>query len=475
MVNPLYFFCHDDCGEVPHDDRKIHYEALRALYDLSPPTDLDQHHRRKNLFVCPLIARLITMTEVLLQLNRQGMPRYDKLSYPARFGRYHELIWEDCTYHLALDGFPKFLQGRAGWPHPQEWLKLSRAGDWAYYSAMGYRDLFGLTGEYYYPHLNYVSNPIYSNNPLQSAVVQELLADHDGRCALVNSLAANKDFPADQRQVLKAFSTWTTNRINGLAAELHRIIKARVPVLPPDCRHVDYDVLPLMISEGCLANCGFCRIKTSTGFRLRDRGELSAQLEGLQNCYGPEIANLAGLFLGQHDALGSGIQPVLSAVEPAMGLLRPSPYVGPFSVFLFSSASSLMAVSDQDLQRLNDLPGKVYMNVGLESFDQQTLDNIAKPVSAEENRKTFKRICQLNRRLSRLNISINIIAGNLAGPKHLPATEAILAELSGFDPFTTMYLSPLMDNFNRAAFLADLRNLKSIGKLEVFPYLIQRL
>ena len=411
-----------------------------------------------------------------VRTKKQGAARYDKLSYPARFGRYHELILDECTYHLALDGFPKFLQSHSNtWPQPQEWLKLSRAGDWAYYSAMGYRDLYGLTGEYYYPHLAYTSNPIYDTNPLQSRVVRELLAGHDDRCAQAATLAASKALPAEQRQILKLFSIWSTGRIKGLATELHRIIKARVPVLPPDCRHVDYDVVPLMISEGCQANCSFCRIKTTGGFHLRDRNEITAQLNDLQDWLGLERSNHAGLFLGQHDALGGGTQPILDAVELAMNMLPPSQHLAPFSIFLFGSVPSLMAVSDTELHYLNTLPGRVYINIGLESFDQQTLENIGKPVNAEENKETFRRICKLNQRHTNLNISVNIIAGDMAGPNHLQATRTVLEEIYGFDPHTTIYLSPLMSNFNRSDFLSDLRSLKSLRKLDIYPYLIQRL
>lgn len=399
------------------------------------------------------------------------------MSYPARFGRYHELHWKDCTYHLALDGFPKFLQGRGEtWPHPLEWLKLSRAGDWVYYSAMGYRDLHDLCGEYYYPFLSYSSNPIFDDNPLKTPVVQGLLANHDLHCTKAALLVQDAvDLTKEEMEVLSLFSRWNSKAIARYANKLHRIIKANVPVLPPDCRHVDYDVIPLVISEGCLANCGFCRIKTTNGFHQRSIAEVKEQIIELKKHFGPELANYAGLFLGQHDGLGSGIEPVMHAVEQAIDILQLGQLIKPVMVFLFASVSSLMAISDYTLTRLTALPAKIFINVGIESFDQETLNILRKPVTAKENQKAFDRILKINRSHNDLAISVNLVSGNSVGPDHIPTTLAILSRMTGFDPYTTLYLAPLMDDFHIKGFFDDLQRLKSMHKMAVFPYLIQRL
>ena len=46
------------------------------------------------------------------------------------------------------------------------------------------------------------------------------------------------------------------------ADQLHRLIGGQVTVLPPDTRHVDYEVIPIIVADGCLYHCGFCRVKT---------------------------------------------------------------------------------------------------------------------------------------------------------------------------------------------------------------------
>lgn len=412
-----------------------------------------------------------------LLLNQKGLNQYAKLSYPARFGRYHELRLQDCIYHLSLDGFPKFLQGtQETWPHPSEWIKLTRAGDWVYYSAMGYHDLYDLCGEYYYPFLPYGSNPLFDNNPLNSQAVQKLLADHDLRCREAALLAQNgRELTDEERKILLLFSRWDTNQIRRHADGLHRIIKARIPVLPPDCRHVDYDVIPLVVTEGCLANCGFCCIKTSGEFRERSREEVMEQLIGLKGHLGPEMANYAGIFLGQHDALGAGIEPGLNAMEQALDVLQPGRFIKPLTFFLFASVPSLMQLKDHDLTRLAKTQAKVFINVGIESFDQETLNILRKPVSAEENLQAFARILRINRTRGDLNISVNLVSGNSVGAGHIPAIINMLSRINGFDPYTTIYLSPLIGDFNRKKFLAELNLLKSIRKIEIFPYLIQRL
>ncbi len=412
-----------------------------------------------------------------LLINKEGLHRYQKLSYPVRFGRYHELQWEDCTYHLALDGFPKFLQGRGGtWPHPLEWLKLSRAGDWAYYSAMGYHDLHELCGEYYYPFLAYGSNPIFDDNPLKTPVVQSLLGNHDLRCSKAGLLAQSAvDLSKEERDVLFLFSRWNSRIIARYAAKMHRIIKVNVPVLPPDCRHVDYDVIPVLVNEGCMANCGFCRVKTSSDFHQRSAAEVREQLVELKKHFGHELANYSDIFLGQHDVLGSGIEPLLNAIEETINILQPGQLITPPMFFLFASVPSFMQINDYDIIRLTAFPAKIFINVGIESFDQNTLHILRKPVTAEENRKAFARILKINRVHDNLNISVNLIDGNSVGHDHISATIDVLSHINRFDPYTTIYLSPLMNDFHRKGFLAHLQRLKSMGKLAVFPYLIQRL
>lgn len=413
-----------------------------------------------------------------LNLHKQGLSSYKKLSYPARFGRYHELITPTGTYHLCLDGFPKFFQARDRWPHPQEWLKITRGGDAVYYSSLGYRDLFDLTGEYYYPFLPYSSNSIFFNAPLSPEVMKQLRRKHDQLCGQAAVFSETLPAGSEQQKTIKDFSGWTWKKIISSAQHLHRLIQARVPVLPPDCRHLDYDVIPFVISDGCQANCGFCNVKTGAEFRVRSDEEINEQLVGLKEFFDEELKNYAGIFLGQHDALAAGVTKICRAMKKAdeiLGIGRG--HVRQPTVCQFGSAWSLLATDDNDLQQLADQPYKFYINIGLESFDQNTLNNLRKPVSAEENRQAFKRIVAINRRYCNIEISVNLIFGEIAGSDHLNTIlQVVNSENSRSNILTTLYLSPLAVNgFCRQNFFQALRILKSRLRVPVYPYLIQRL
>lgn len=403
---------------------------------------------------------------------------HGKLSYPVRCGRYHELQTPDALYHLGLDGFPKYAQGRrAGWPHPQEWLKSTRGGDWLYYSSQGYGDLFDLTGEYYYPFVSYASNPLFSGNPFHSPAVAGLLQGHDQCCRQAAARAEAGGFTGEAGEVLRRFSHWTGEARARHGRDWLRLLHARIPVLPPDCRHVDYDVLPVILSQGCLANCGFCRIKTGGEFSVRPLPEVTKQLAGLQGLLGPELANYRGIFFGQHDVLACGIDHIDTALSVVLqwlpadhGLVREP------EVFFFASTASLLTVDETELRRLERNDCRVHINIGLESFDQATLDALQKPVRSEENIAAFRRMLAINRRCGHLTLSANLISGRLAGPGHIDrAIEVIKAEVRVFEPGSVLYLSPLTGEYDIKEVRSDLRRIQALRRLPVYPYLIQRL
>lgn len=413
-----------------------------------------------------------------LRLHCQGLAVHEKLSYPVRYGRYHELLTPDAVYHLGLDGFPKYAQGRrADWPHPQEWLKLTRGGDWIYYSTQGYSDLFDLTGEYYYPFLSYVSNPLFSGNPFQCRAVVDLLQGHDQLCRQAAELVDTGVFTEEAGDVLRLFSHWSSEIISRHGQAHLRLLQTRIPVLPPDCRHVDYDVLPVIISEGCLANCGFCRVKTSGEFRVRPLPEVEKQLLGLQGLLGAELANYRGIFLGQHDTLACGIDHIHAALELVLGRLALGRgFVREPVVFFFASTASLLAAGEAELRRLERNDCRIHINIGLESFDQATLDALQKPVRGEDNIAAFRRILTINRQCSRLALSANLVSGRQTGPGHLDRTIAVITrEVPVFDPGTVIYLSPLTGAYVVREVRADLRRIQALRRLPVYPYLIQRL
>jgi len=405
---------------------------------------------------------------------RQGQPVHRKLSYPARCGLYHELLTPAGRYHLGLDGFPKFFQGsRSDWPHPQEWLKITRNADPVYYSTQGYSDVYALTGEYYYPLPAYPTNALYVPDAGQRAAMDRFVSIHREMTGLA---AACRNGPYREGRILEMFSAWTWEGMTAFSRRLHRIIQAQVPVLPPDCRHVDYEVLPLVIAEGCQANCGFCRIKSAAEFRLRTPAEIRAQLAGLAALFGDELANYRGVFLGQHDALAAGGAVIEEAVASVLELLDPKErHVRGLEVFLFGSTGSFLDLDDSGLARLQALPCRLFVNIGLESFDQGTLEYLRKPLRADENRAAFARMLAVNRSGGSLSVTANLLLGDPLAPGHLRSLQAVLSSPQHPHPETVVYLSPMLGAYQPASILGTVRMIKNIAKVRTYPYMIHRL
>nr|CBX29241.1 hypothetical protein N47_J02220 [uncultured Desulfobacterium sp.] len=73
------------------------------------------------------------------------------------------------------------------------------------------------------------------------------------------------------------------NNNSGLPDEpdIHSIIGSSISVLPPDTRHSDYDVIPVIIADGCIYNCNFCSVKSGEKINIRDEANISRQLNHL--------------------------------------------------------------------------------------------------------------------------------------------------------------------------------------------------
>ncbi len=102
---------------------------------------------------------------------------------------------------------------------------------------------------------------------------------------------------------------------------LNEIIGGRVSVLPPDTRHVDYEIIPLMISDGCLYHCNFCCVKSAQKFQARSKTDILEQIGRLKDFYGRNIENYNGLFLGNHDALEAGEELISFSASEAYSAL----------------------------------------------------------------------------------------------------------------------------------------------------------
>jgi len=201
-----------------------------------------------------------------ISLKHEGSKNYTKTSYPVRYGLYSEIEYNGFRFQFNLNGEVKYIAGTSpDWPHLAEWLKRTPGNDWLYYSTGNYyAGVVDLLGEYYFPFPAYPTNCLFKENPFVCPNVITALKEMENIASLAHE--QSKNYRSAEHQELNDFLTLiekkSTGHLRNRADKLHRILKAQVSVLPPDCRHVDYDVIPVMISDGCLYNCSFCEVKS---------------------------------------------------------------------------------------------------------------------------------------------------------------------------------------------------------------------
>ncbi len=421
--------------------------------------------------------------DLIITIGKQGAERFGTFSYPVRYGRYSEIRTPAHSFHFNLNGEIKFIEGRRNsWPHPAEWLKRTVGNDWVYYSAGDYKGVYDLLGEYYYPYLSYPSNSIMGDNPFENNQLKRAI---DAWASLRDK--ARRLAPATAsgavRELLGRVSELTPAKLRTKAVELHRVVGGRVTVLPPDSRHVDYDVVPVTIAEGCLLNCGFCRVKSGHRFKTVSDSEILEQLQQLKRLYGRDLPNYNAVLLGQHDALQAGKEVIRFAAEKAYELFGlEHAYLEKPALFLFGSPVSLIGAEDDVFELLNGLPyDTVYINIGLEAADCATLRGLRRPVTVETVYEAFTRMLDINRRYDGVEVTANFVFSDEFSPDHFES----LLELTRnrLDPLRAkgaIYLSPLvneenLDDARRREILRRFRDLKTHSRLPTYLYLIQRL
>ncbi len=422
------------------------------------------------------------LDDLIITLDKEGSKEFSKVSFPVRYGRFSEIKTPGYIYQFNLNGEIKYIQGIGqGWPHPAEWLKRTAANDWVYYSAGDYKDIYDYFGEYYFPYLSYPSNSIIDGDPLN---------DHSIICAkkFFRALRARlgKFVSSPKPESVKNFLTRVMRNdeetLRRRADQLHRLIGGRVTVLPPDARHVDYDVIPIIVADGCLYRCGFCRVKTGQDFAPRRAGDIATQIKNLKRYYGKDLHNYNAIFLGQHDALSAGRGLLEMAAQTAYELFEfERSYLKGTFLFLFGSIDSIIHSEEKLFESLDRLPFSTYINVGLESNDPATLEGLKKPVSVEQVGEAFFRISDINRRYEKVEVTTNFVFGRHLPASHLPS----LLGLVGNRPHLSrnkgvVYLSPLTeegmrDKEDKRELLRRFLKLKSQSRPPMFIYLIQRL
>ncbi len=414
--------------------------------------------------------------ETSITLNKEGSDTYTKISYPVRYGVYSEIKTRDAVLHFNLNHEIVRAVGRTRqWIHPNEWLKRTRGDDWVYYSNGGYTGVFEATGEYYLPNLQYPTNAIIGGKPFKEPAVKDLTEAWHQR--LIEIRESVNGVPSQVGRFLDQACAITPETLGQRAQQLFEISGGRVTVMPPDARHVDYDIIPLTISQGCLYKCRFCRIKTDHPFALKTREEITQQILALKKLYNKDRSNYNSLFLGEHDALAAGRELIVFAAEQSLALLGlDRANLGGSNLFLFGSVDSLLDTDPGLFDQLNRLFSNTYINIGLESADQETLDKLGKPITVAKVEEAFETIQAINHRYPNIEITCNFIMDESLPKGHYPSFLRLVREnFPHAKSKGTVYLSPLTINRPSREMVFEFNRLKCLSRLPTFLYIIQRL
>ena len=435
--------------------------------------------------------------DVRIGVDLAGYSTYTKTRSPVNYGRYSFISTKKAS--LVFNRRSEIIKVRGEWQGKLEWLKRSEGNDWVYYSTGGYsgsyetfvmpsvsknvsfriptpyNEVFKCLGEHYLPNLPYDTNAIIGSDPFQDSTVQDLI---DGWPAIVGAVCSKSDsYPETIRRFLVKAAGNTPERLLAKSQELIRINGGRITVLPPDTRHVDYNVIPLPISRGCLYKCRFCRVKDKSPFSPASDEAIANRLHGLRNHYGEDLSNYNSVFLGDHDGLACPDNFILNCADSAITqLLLDQSYMKGSAIFLFGSVHSLLAKEESFFKALNDLNCLTFINIGLESADQETLNYIGKPLTSQQVRQAFHRMQDINLRFPRIECTGNFVMDRKLPSNHYPSLlELVRDNVPERRNKGTIYLSPLCLSRPSSRDMFEFCQLKSSSRLPMYLYLIQRL
>ena len=414
-----------------------------------------------------------------ISIEKQGPDKRVKQTFPLRFGRYAEIRTPKFEFCFNLNGEIKSIRGIGpDWPHPAEQFKRTAGNDWVYYTVgdkSGDNGIVSWMGEYYLPCLPYPSNAVWEINYFSNPTVMGAMGEWS--MLFANLYMANeKGIYPHARELIQQILAMDDQTLFKRSQTLNQIIGSRISVLPPDTRHVDYDVIPLNIADGCLYHCKFCCVKTDQVFKKRSKQSIKAQISALKIHYGADLANHHALFLGNHDALAAGLDLICFAARAGYDALNFRPREGqPPFLFLFGSVDSFLGAKEALFQHINALPFYTHINIGFESVDEATLGAIGKPVTAEKVKRAFEKMLKVNAAYDNVEITGNFVIGEGLPPGHETALVSLLQQAEPEGKKGAIYLSPLQDSPKKRELLPRFYGTKAKSRLPVFVYLIQRL
>ncbi len=345
--------------------------------------------------------------------------------------------------------------------------------DWVYYSSGGYAGVFEALGEYYLPNLEYSTNSIIGGKPFREREIKNIIENYHH---IIGELS-HKDLSKPIYDWFQSIKKNSPGKLKEKAERLFRLLGSRVSVLPPDARHVDYNVIPIYISDGCLYKCKFCKVKNKRQFSVRTQSQINTQLSELKQIYSTDISNYNSIYMGEHDALNAPDHLILRTLQSAtISFGLNNSYMKNKYLFMFGSVDSLLNKEIDFFQELDRSSFLSFINIGLESYDQATLDYLGKPLDSEKIKLAFDKIQMINNTMNNIEISSNFIIDDSLSSAHYNSMMTLLNPgINRFNPKGTIYLSPLkFSNPSREA-LYDFYRLKALSRFPTYLYIIQRL
>jgi hypothetical protein len=425
------------------------------------------------------MSKIYASDNLKITLNKKGCAEYAKMSFPTHCGIYNEIETKDFIFQFNLNDEILRAKGKGrDWAHPHEWLKRTQGNDWVYYSTGGYTGVFEATGEYYLPNFQYPTNSVLGGHPFAQEEINHISGSWHRMLKILHGQITEINYLSnDFKDFINRVIENTPDILEQKAQRLLETIGGRISVLPPDGRHVDYNLVPLTISKGCLYKCTFCKVKNGTVFTEKRREEIVDQIHRLKQLYSKDLINYNSLFLGEHDALQAHSELILFSIETAYKEFEfDDSYIQESNTFLFGSVTSFLNAPDYLFKRLDEFPGKTYINIGLESADQETLDRIGKPITEKLVQEAFTRSQEINDHYSSIEITSNFLMDEgLPDNHYVKILELIREQLPHVKPKGSIYFSPLTFGQPSRRRLFEFNRLKIMSRLPAYLYIIQRL
>ncbi len=412
--------------------------------------------------------------DLSIDLNCQGNNEYIKVSYPVKYGIFSRLETQDYIFEFNLNNEIRHAKSKKkGWIHPSEWLKRTIGNDWIYYSTGGYSGVYEALGEYYLPNLMYPTNSLIGGRPFEEPEISTIVKNWH----LILSELPDIHMAAPFQQWVDNIKSHSPESLQQKADLLFDISGSRVSVIPPDARHVDYNIIPINIVDGCLYKCQFCKVKNKKKICLRSRQDISHQMVQLNRFLGRDIINYNAVFLGEHDALYAPSTLILETAQEAYHTFGfYNSYMKGNYLFMFGSVDSLLNTDKHLFQELNRLDFKTFINIGLESYDQTTLTCLGKPITPRKVAQAFEQMQYINHKFQNIELTGNFIMDESLPDSHYDTLITLIrGNINQTKPKGTVYLSPVTFGSPSRQVLYDFYKLKALSRYPMFLYIIQRL